>query len=423
MPPDGSPAALAGVPDHPHLLAAHAVHDETGRPLLVSRWPVHGRLDALLERRGGLTPGEVTGLGCAVARGLATLHAEGRVHGQVGATAVLLGARGRPLLDGAALAVVSSRTPADDVRALGDLLVAAAGEPLPLSVRAAISAARDPDPVLRPGAADLARELVAEVHPEPLRLVPDTVPALRPAPRGTPSGLRRLVLRRAPVGPGRTGDAGRPRRHAGARIGTLGRAALPAAVTVVALVGAVLVGRAWAAVADPVAAGRPTGAVDSARPASSATHRAASTPGAVPRGGPVMGTGPTPAAADWRPVVEQLDAARAVAFTAADVRALRGVDAPGSAAWASDAAAVRALTASGLRADRYVTTLVAVREVARSEARAVVEVDDVLGPCRLVDRAGRAVTVEPGHARRRWRVDLVASTTGSGWLVERVRAA
>src|SRR6185436_19785900 len=65
LPPDATAAALSGVPEHPHLLAAQAVDDERGRQLLVSRWPTHGRLDALLERRGGLTPGEVTGLGFA----------------------------------------------------------------------------------------------------------------------------------------------------------------------------------------------------------------------------------------------------------------------------------------------------------------------------------------------------------------------
>jgi eukaryotic-like serine/threonine-protein kinase len=405
MLPDGSAAAFAEVPEHPHLLAVRAVADESGRPLLVCRWPTHGSLATLLERRGGLSPGEVTGLGFAVARALATLHAQGLVHGRVDATAVLLGPRGRPLLDGAALAVRSAVTPADDVRALGELLARSAGEPLPLSVRAALSAARDPDPALRPGAADLARELVAEVHPEPLRLVTDAVPGLRPGrPRGARSVLRRLSPRRGRAGQVPEGRGGRPRSHAGTRVRTAGRSVVPVVVATGALVGAVLVGRAWAAVADPPAA---------VRPAARVAPVTATSTDARPSRLPV----------DWRRVVEQLDAARAVAFTAADVRALEGVDATRSSAWASDAVAVRALVARGLRADRYVTTVVAVHEVSRTSSRAVVDVDDVLGPCRLVDRAGRAVAVEPGHAVRRWRLDLVTSAWGTGWLVVRVRAS
>src|SRR5207344_1003361 len=103
-------------------------------------------------------------LALAVGRALAALHAQGLVHGAVSEKAVLLGSQARPLLDASPMvrgagppagAPADPTDQADDVAALGTLLSSVVADPVPLAMRAALSAARDPDPDLRPSAADL----------------------------------------------------------------------------------------------------------------------------------------------------------------------------------------------------------------------------------------------------------------------------
>ena len=87
------------LPDHPHLTVPTVVDGPDGCSYAVTRHAAHGGLDALLERRGALTPGEVSTIVLAVGRALAAMHAAGRAHGSVTAPAVLLDPGMRPQLD------------------------------------------------------------------------------------------------------------------------------------------------------------------------------------------------------------------------------------------------------------------------------------------------------------------------------------
>jgi hypothetical protein len=79
-----------------------------------------------LDVVGQLTPEQVAGVVAAVATTLGDLHASGIVHGAVEASHVLVGAHGRPVLCGFA-PDVDGLEPADDVAALGALMVSLLG--------------------------------------------------------------------------------------------------------------------------------------------------------------------------------------------------------------------------------------------------------------------------------------------------------
>lgn len=77
---------------------------------------------------GTLRPPQVAAVAAAVAATLADLHAAGIVHGRIDASHVLIGTDGRPLLCGFADPSELAAEPADDVAALGELIVSLLGD-------------------------------------------------------------------------------------------------------------------------------------------------------------------------------------------------------------------------------------------------------------------------------------------------------
>ncbi len=372
---------FAGLPEHPHLAVPTVVRGADGCSYAVNRFAPHGGLDGLLARRGALAAGEVSTVVLAVGRALAAMHAQGRAHGSVRTGAVLLDTGLRPLLD-ASLGRPSSGPDllrAEDVRALGALAVELVAGDVPDELRACLSAASDPDPALRPVAADLVRLVVAAVPPEALRL---TAGPERPV--APPVGRIRPVPRR---------------RHRGAGPARRWRpAVLPVLVVVVLLALAVLAGAAWARMSDGSEV--VPQALDA--PARTTAPTATSPPG-------------------WAQLLDDLDSARAAAFADADDHALSSADAPGSPAMARDLAAVRALAAHGVQAKGFRITVLSVRALSVGPQVAVLDVTDRRAGYDLVDGTGAVVSSQPARGPARWLVDLVRSR--SGWLVRDVRSA
>ena len=170
-PPDAALAARArAVARAPHVLRLKDVTDE----LLVVEHATGGSLEALLTRRGVLTPGEVVTALAPVAQALVA-----QPHGALRASSVLLDAAGRPLLE------LPGEGDGDDVRALGDLALrcfaGAAPElppTVPLPLAAAVDAARAGEVTM----AELAEQLLAACPATPL----DGLAPAAPTPRRRP---------------------------------------------------------------------------------------------------------------------------------------------------------------------------------------------------------------------------------------------
>lgn len=173
-PPDPALAERArAVTRSPHVLRVRDVSDA----LLVVEHAPGGSLEALLTRRGALSPGEVVTALAPVAQALVTAH-----HGALRASSVLLDAVGRPLLE------LPGEGDGDDVQALGDLaLRCLAGTApdlpptVPLPLAAAVTAARAGEVTM----AELAEQLLAACPATPL----DGLASAPPAPRRRRSGL------------------------------------------------------------------------------------------------------------------------------------------------------------------------------------------------------------------------------------------
>ncbi len=91
-------AALLTALDHPHLVRLHAVVPADDATVLVLDLADGGSLAELLAARGRLTAGEVITAVAPIAAGLAYLHDEGVVHGDVSAANILFTQGGSPLL-------------------------------------------------------------------------------------------------------------------------------------------------------------------------------------------------------------------------------------------------------------------------------------------------------------------------------------
>ena len=91
-------AALLTALDHPHLVRLHAVVPADGASVLVLDLAEGGSLAELLAARGRLAPGEVITAVAPVAAGLAYLHDQGVVHGDVSSANILFTPGGSPLL-------------------------------------------------------------------------------------------------------------------------------------------------------------------------------------------------------------------------------------------------------------------------------------------------------------------------------------
>ena len=121
----------------------------------------------------------------------------------------------------------------------------------------------------------------------------------------------------------------------------------------------------------------------------------------------------------WTAVLEQLFAARARAFAAADEVALAGVYAPSAPGGAADARLVRALAAAGRTAEGVRHRVSAVDVVAVEDDRAELRVVDRLGAYDVRDAEGAVVARQPGRGDAVQLVRL--ARTGAGWRLVDVR--
>ena len=413
---------------------------------------------AELREAGPFRAGHVLGIGLAVADALVELVEAGLAHGDVSAEQVLVGPGGAVVLGGAGLAwsrppgTVGGPREADDVAALGELLrdlLGAGSAPSPL-VLAALRAS-DPDPALRPSAAELraalalcgradplldrlwsSREVdveppeLAAAGPRPLRIDPWVRPSVvtdgpsAAAMAAASAGARPAGPRTAPPRPARDRRPARARSRA-ARPGLL----VVASLVALALLAAVRVGsRASAEVGVPVpipslstsGAATPTtaGPAGVGRPSS-----APAAPGAGDGTDLLIDRGAdTP---DWATVLAALDAARQRALAEGSVDALRAVVAPDGTAWADDAALAARVSALHARIVGGALTVLEVRSTSSAAGRAELLVRDRRSAYTVVTSDGSRDV--PAREARWWRVSLVASlSTPAGWQVHDVAA-
>ena len=438
-------AVLAGV-DHPHVVRLRAVHGDGDSLVLVLDLAAGGSLARLLATRRLLPAAEVVTIAVPLAQALASVHAQGLVHGDVTPANVLFAADGRPMLSDLGIARLLG-SPAAEVGGTGGYLdpsVAAGAAPGPASDvhglaatclaaltgfppydgqgrRVQVPAGSDralldvlelalaPDPADRPSAEQLAVAVFDAVPAEPVRLGPServldgnrsrpgqvVVPATHqvadrgPADEPEPPASSRRRRPRAAVPAGSL--AGSLARLIGALIGGIrrrGRAAAGAGLAAGALALAVAAGISWAA-------------ADDVTPAAGTSGRAVVSVGAPQSG--------------WASTLAALDADRSRAFAAGDPGRLREVYAAGGPALRRDVAVLRRLTDAGLRAQGLRLAARAVAVQGRSAGQVRLAVTDVMPAYRLVDDRGSVVERRPGRGSRSWTV--VLARDGESWRV------
>jgi hypothetical protein len=352
-------ARLAGVP---HVAPVQAVLEHAQATVVVHDLPSGGTLLGLLEIRRHLAPGEVVTIGVPLAEALAAAHDRGLAHGLLTAQCVVFTDDGRPAL----LWPGSDRfvDAAADVTALRQLLRSL----LDRSDRSVLDEVLAADGDAR----RLARDLLDTCTAVPVRL-------RRPINR---AAHRTSNSHRVPVG---------RRRKARHRL----RRLVPTIGAALGLAAAVAGGVFWA---------------------SAAGGHAPTVPGvSVP-------TQPSVAKpVDWRAVLHRLDERRDRAFLSPDAPSLRTVYAAGSKALAIDAAALRSLVASDLRARGLRLTLVAVTAVSVQPQHAILHVVDRLPAYDLVDAHGRVAAHRGERGLRGWRIELIRA--GREWLIAAIRGA
>ncbi len=449
-------AELLGELDHPHLVRlVEVVHQPRrggrARVALVLELLAGGSLAALLARRGRLRPGEVVTAVSPVAAALAHAHAAGVVHGDLSPGNVVFTAEGRPVLTDLGVARVLGEAaagevtpayvdptvagggapgPASDVFGAAaaafhaltgvapwnaatpadTLAVAAAGElpdldllapEAPPALREVIARGLAADPADRPTAAEFALDLRHACRPEPVRLpvagVPDA--ELGVTGRGPRTELTHQLGRRRvpePAAPTRRPRlvlpaTGRPSRAAGVLL-----------AVAVLLGGASWVGARWAGTAaEPAAVPAPS--------------TAAATPRAAAEAAPAV---PSAEPTDWLAVVQELYARRADAFTRADPAGLAGVYAAGSALWAADETAIRALAEAGQRLAGFAPRAEGPVVVVESAGAVRVELRDGwtgYGVVPAGDPDGPELSRAPGRATAPVVLELVPGP--GGWLI------
>ncbi|MGW6006625.1 hypothetical protein ACWFNS_16660 [Oerskovia enterophila] len=217
--------------DHEHLAAIdEIVEGDPGHLGVLTRRPHGTGLDLLLACRGPLSAGEAATLVVPLAQALAALHHAGQTYGALGRRDVTVGPDGRAVLR--APLVVSTATPAEDVRALAALVTGLVPPPgtLHAGVRGAVgpgegndeaalaalhaelAAAQRADPRGRPEAGTFAALCYEAAPPLPLVLPdPARLAAAAIAERSGPHG----------GAPGRpvVGDASGPPSQGRARAG------------------------------------------------------------------------------------------------------------------------------------------------------------------------------------------------------------
>jgi hypothetical protein len=369
-----------------------------------------------------------------IAQALAALHLNGTSHLDVSPGNVLFTAEGKPLLGdlGAARTVGEERRPraatagfadpaaddpsqaagpASDVYALGALawfcLTGMAPEegrgrpPLtlvaptvPRSLAAAVSAALDKEPRLRPTAAELARAALRSARPEPVDLAPAVEPEVLPQ---LVTRIREDSRRRRPrmpfAAPGRLWGRTRVKR-----IQVAGILALSAVVVVLGgvLPGAVTSGGERAA--TPQASGGWMSVAESLR------SRAES---------------PDPVQA-----VQALATIRAQALSKRDHDLLRRVNVPGSSAESSDEAVMDGLVSEGKTLDGFSTSVLTAELVTPTDptgSEAVVRVRVVTPGFAVRGPDGREVSAPGGGTDQTLRI--VLGRSDGQWRVARILSA
>jgi hypothetical protein len=128
------------------------------------------------------------------------------------------------------------------------------------------------------------------------------------------------------------------------------------------------------------------------------------------------------ATVDWVAELAALDDRRGEAFSTGDREALTDVDAPGSAALASDSAALGALATAGVNASGFRQVIHSVRPLSVSVSVALLRVVDERPAYTLVRASdGVVVTSRAARAPASWLVELVRGA--AGWQVRSVRPA
>jgi len=340
-------------------------------------------LRAIVNARGPLKAGQCVWWGMAAAQALSTLHRHGMAHGALDADAVIV-AHGRVaiarLVDGRADA-----TAADDVAALGRLLVSVVRSADADRIRAWTDPMTHSDPAGRPTAAMVARALSSCAPPE----------ELTPPPTGVAAALRRSATARGGLGvqSGVIRLEGarwwRARRMAAAWARRVGVGVLASGLVV-----GVVVGGAWLF----------RGGTDG--PGERGVDAVAESVEAIPVFPPVD-------------AARDLTLSRFEALSNADGDALVSLTADGSPARADAQAMAEALVAGSLRVEGLVgvveeADLVTASAEGSDPEATVVRVRYRLGPHAVV-RDGTKVDFA-GYAQT---VDLtLAPDTAGGWLVQ-----
>ena len=387
----GRPAAGAGAAareaaqlrriDHENVAHLRAVLDlPDGRRAVVLDLVPAGDLAGLVARRGALTTGEAVTLAVCLARALDHVHALGFVHGRLSAQDVLFAAGGRPVLAGVGVASLLAPTtpralpgyptPPDDVRALGEV------------VRFALTGGRPGVDAPGPLGGLVARCLAADAgaRPSPTRVATLARDAGRAAPVVLDAGAA-VVAEQASPAPPAADRRGRRRLRRPLTAGA-------------ALGGLALVGAAALAVR--------AGPDDSSSASSSASSSGAS---------PAAGEGLD----DVRGVVAALADARARAFGSAAEAWLGAVDAPASAALASDRAFVARLREAGVTLSGLGFDVADARVLEVDGDSAVVRARVTTSAYRQMRIHGSVARQVPQAPPRIIRLTLVR--TGDGWRI------
>jgi hypothetical protein len=427
-------ASLLRTLDTPYVVRLREVVGAGAGAVLVLDHAEGGSLAALLARRGSLEPGEVVTVAAPLAQALAVAHARGLVHGDVTPSNVLFTGDGMPLLsdlgvarvagerllavDGTAEyvdpAVARGSVPdaAADVWALAavchhmlagapphegvgvaDVLSAAASgtrAPLgllaptaPRALVAAVEAGLVADPAQRPDAAAFASLLRRAHAAAPVRLA-GGLPAAAPVP-----GVRATHAVRSAA------EETTPRSGRRLPQGVL----LGAALGMLLLLGGTV---GWLSGRD---AEQPAPVLP-ALPVPSAA-----TPTAVPSADPQD-------APDWSGLLDQLDAARAEAFSRGDPAALSAVWAPDSPGLAADTQLLQELADAGRTAHGLRHTVRSLEVLQASGGASRLRVVDVLTAYEVRDTAGAVVSRAPARGEQPFLVQL--TRTADGWRLVQV---
>lgn len=435
---------------HDHLVPLRSVVPlADGREALVFDLVRGAQLVGMVRSRGHLRPGEVVTVLTPVCEAVAHLHAAGGLHADISPANITVTPDGRPVLLDLGAARVAGREPgavhgtpgfvapevrlgsepneAADVYALGavawfcltgngapDTMIRLDHETVVSHVGAGladvVAAAIDPEPGLRPGAAELARLFYDAVQPEPVEVVVGSDEA---------SALTHRLR----------ADAGRdpcviqpPRRR------------WPRRLVVSAVVAAPLLAAAgWALAARgpdvrPVAT--PTAPV--ATPPAPVATRTATGPGAPPApvapppalpppsaDGRVLRDATSPAARTQE-LLQALSDRRAAALVARDQAALADVHAPGSPSLASDRTLVAGLVGARIRWEGLRLEVAEALFVSGSPSEAVVRARVDWTAYVVVTSTGARLDRAADVGRR---LDFRIVRGAQGWRISAISAA